>query len=1388
MSTGRSWLQRLLGGADAATLDRRVSAARGLVREGRGLEARTLLEEALARQPEHAGVLAELGHLAAAERRLDIAVDLFRRACAASPSDPEPHYGLGVTLHRAGREREAEAVFRAGLALQPQSVQMLNGLAASLLELGQVDEAMRLLERALERDPRNAETRTRLARAWLDKGRVAEALEALQRAHAFAAQDATVHSALLFTMNYSSDFSADALFDAHRRFGDLQTRPVAPPRTDGGGSRRLRVGYLSPDFRAHVVSAFMLPILARHDRTRFDVFAYYLHAQSDRVTEGVRELADHWRACGGLEAGEIASRIREDRIDILVDLAGHTLHNGLPVLALRPAPLQVTYLGYPNTTGLPAVDWRLTDAKADPPGAEAVHVERLARLPRSFLCYRPGPGLEVGPLPARASGCVTFGCFNNILKLSDPFFRLAARLLAEVPGSRLLLKDRTFAFLDKRDAVHRFFEGAGIAAERLVLRGWEPTPETHLAVYAEVDIALDSFPYNGTTTTCEALWMGAPVVTLRGDRHAGRVGASLLETVGLGELVATSEDDYVRIAAALSRDLPKLQGLRAGMRERLRASPLLDEAGFVRSFEDCLAQLWQDKVEQAALSARRGATPDELEAFWNRALDERRFGEAIQRLGEAIEVKETAPLRYMLGCALQEAGRAEAATAAYRRALELQPGHAKALNNLGGLCEISGDAAGALRCYDDALREDPQLAIAYSNRGNLRKATEPEVAEADLRRAIELGPAPAEWHANLGDCLTLQWKLDEALAEYRAAIALAPQNARMHFGLGNALVRLGELEAGEAALRRAIELDPSFEEAHGNLLFSLHYRHGDRPDMLREAHERWARARVTAEASVHGAPRREGPLRVGYVSPDFRGHAVALFLAPLLSSHDRSAVRVYGYSTAAHADDVTDRLRGMCDEWRDIAGMPDDVAAQRIRDDGIDILVDLAGHTAGGRLSLFARKPAPMQVSWLGYPGTTGLRAIDYRFTDAQADPEGEADSHATEKLWRLPQGFLCFSPAADVPVAELPAAAGGCVTFGSFNNLAKVGPAVLSTWAELLRRLPQARLLLKAHALRSASARRRVVDALAAAGVPDSRVVLLEAEARVEAHLDRYGEVDIALDTFPYAGTTTTCEALWMGVPVVTLRGNSHVSRVGASLLENAGFPELIADSRERYLEIAQSLAGDLPRLNEIRRTLRDRLKRSRVMDRAGFARSVEAAYRAMCGDEPLRLHVGGKEVRPGWKILNAQAGPGVDYVGDCADLGRFADGSVEEIYASHVLEHLGYQSELPRALKEFHRVLRPGGIARISVPDFERLVRLFLDPASTLDERYVCMRMVFGGQVDEFDYHRVGLSEEFLTQYLLHAGFSRVERVERFGLFTDASLLGLRGQPISLNVVAYK
>ena len=1388
MSIARTWVQRVLGREEEA-LERLVEQADEHERSGDLARAREQLESVLARQPVHPPALTRLGHIADRQQRHEDAVAFFERASKVTPPDAQLCYALGISLSKLGRHADAAAAFGDGLQLQ-RSVPLLNGRAAALIAQGRLDEAEPLLDEAMQLDSRDAATLVRKARIALDRGSSADAIGWLRRAHELAPLDAPTHSALLFTLNYS-EAPQRLLFEEHLRFGNFQSQPVPAPAPDRAWPRRLRIGYLSPDFRSHVVATFLLPILARHDREKFEVYCYSLGTESDEVTRGLRELADRWRECGGRDSADTASRIREDRIDILVDLAGHTMNNGLTVLARRPAPLQITYLGYPNSTGLPAVDWRITDARADPPGeSDALHTERLARLPEVFLCYRPGPGLEVTPLPAAGRGFVTFGCFNNFLKLSQAFFECAAQVLAAVPGSRLLLKDRTLGDPARAEALRRRFAAAGIEPSRLDLRGWDPSPQSHLRAYSEVDIALDSFPYAGTTTTCEALWMGVPVISLRGDRHAARVGASLLETVGLGELVAKDRNDYVAIAARLASDFNKLAALRSGMRDRLRASPLLDEGGFVQRFERCLAELWEDRLGSVPADRDEPA----LEAFWNRCLDDARFGNAIHAMGEELGKNgESAPRRYMLGCALQEAGRSMEAIECYRRALQIDPRHAKALNNLGCLLESAGDVPGAARCYDDAITADPRLAMALANRGNLAKtAGDLPAAEAFLRQALALEPARADWQANLGDCLALQWQLDEAVAASRVAITLDPGAARAHFILGNALVKLGQHAAGEAALQRAIELDPAFAEAHSSLLFSLHYRLGDQPAELLAQHLRWAErhaAGVRAASPVRHAS-NDSRVRIGYVSPDLRGHAVALFLAPLLASHDRGAFRIHCYASMGGGDEVTARLRGLCDEWRQIEDLTDEAAAEMIRRDGIDILVDLAGHSAGGRPLLFARKPAAAQVTWLGYPDTTGIHAVDYRLTDAWADPPVDADPFAVEKLLRLPRPFLCFSPPAQVEPSRRPLALdNGHVTFGSFNNIAKITEEQIALWAALLRSVPGSRLMLKGHALAAPSARQRIAALFHGHGIGEDRLRLLKAEQGVEAHLRRYAEIDIALDTFPYTGTTTTCEALWMGVPVVTRAGNSHVSRVGVSLLEGAGLPELIAGSAERYAGIARELALDLPRLSALRASLRERLEASSLMDGQGFARSVEAAYRRMHeGGDALRLHVGGVQPRAGWKILNVQAGPGVDFVGDCVDLGRFADGSVAEIYASHVLEHLGYQSDLPRTLKEFHRVLRPGGVARISVPDFERLCRLFLAADGSVEDRFHVMRMIFGGQIDPYDLHRVGLTEEFLSHYLRVAGFARVERVERFDLFDDASSLALRGQLVSLNVVAYK
>jgi len=396
----------------------------------------------------------------------------------------------------------------------------------------------------------------------------------------------------------------------------------------------------------------------------------------------------------------------------------------------------------------------------------------------------------------------------------------------------------------------------------------------------------------------------------------------------------------------------------------------------------------------------------------------------------------------------------------------------------------------------------------------------------------------------------------------------------------------------------------------------MNYEESSQERIFRESrHFEASQAGVLASARRPFANDRDPQrvLRVGYVSADFRRHSVAYFLRGLVASHDRERVRVYCYSNVERADAVTAEFQLLADEWRPVTGLPDEAMAELVRADGIDILVDLGGHTGGNRLLVFARKPAPIQVSWLGYPNTTGLQAIDYRLTDEIADPPGEADALHTEALVRLPGGFLCFRPGIAVAGAAVTPRDAGAdrMTFGSFNTLSKVTSDVIRAWAEVLNGIPGSRLLIKSETLDEAGARSRITGAFAAHGVEPERIELLPWIEDYAQHMALYSRVDVALDTFPYNGTTTTCEALWMGVPVVTLRGNRHAARVGASVLYHAGLPQWIAESEPGYIALATGSAADLPALRLSRPAIAERVRTSVLTNQARFTDELEGVYR---------------------------------------------------------------------------------------------------------------------------------------------------------------------------------
>jgi predicted O-linked N-acetylglucosamine transferase (SPINDLY family) len=539
----------------------------------------------------------------------------------------------------------------------------------------------------------------------------------------------------------------------------------------------------------------------------------------------------------------------------------------------------------------------------------------------------------------------------------------------------------------------------------------------------------------------------------------------------------------------------------------------------------------------------------------------------------------------------------------------------------------NGEAELALR---EALRLRPDNEpVLTALAGVLHALGRHSEAAETAQHAAALAPERPEPWTNLGLALHSLGRLTDAETVYRRAITTvpdSPQDAAMAvYNLGHVLNDQWRSSEALTCFRQAVALNPRYQPAWHALLFNLLYDPAQTERSLRDEHLAWGRniagqlagrtAAISGAApgTRHPASRR---VRIGYVSPDFRSHSCAYFLQPLFAAHDRNAFEIFAYASVERPDAITDWFRTHTEHWRDIAGRSDEAIAAQIHSDGVDVLVDLAGHTRGQPLGVFALRPAPVQVAWLGYPATAGLPQIGYRLSDAEADPPGGADHLHVEKLVRLAGGLHCYQPPADAPeVSELPALQkrAGALTFGSFNNISKINPAVVAAWAGILRALPASRLVLKGQLLVHASTQAALTAAFAAHGINAERIELRPWLPRAGNPLAAYRDIDVALDTFPYNGTTTTFEALWMGVPVVTLRGWRHAARVGASILTHMKRSEWIAADVTAYQQIALDLVTDLPALADQRRSLRSALRDSTLCDAAGFARRIEATYREL-------------------------------------------------------------------------------------------------------------------------------------------------------------------------------
>jgi protein O-GlcNAc transferase len=632
----------------------------------------------------------------------------------------------------------------------------------------------------------------------------------------------------------------------------------------------------------------------------------------------------------------------------------------------------------------------------------------------------------------------------------------------------------------------------------------------------------------------------------------------------------------------------------------------------------------KEEYDAAAVHYRESLRidPQFAEAYNNLGLtlqQEGRLDEAIDCYLKTLELNPSLTgIYYNLGTVFQDKRDFEKAERYYLEAVARNPDDADAHYNLANVLRESKKIDDALSHYQAALTLNPSFADAYNNMGSILSERRLfSDAVACFHKALRIDPNLSGVYNNLGLVFKEQGQFDKAIEYFETALRMTPSFIEVLNNVAGILFDQGRVTEAETILKKAIQISP-LPVTYSSLLFAMHYNPSHSPqDVLAESVNF---SKLFADSTIPGifshardcaAGRR---LRIGYVSPDFRRHSVAHFIEPVLSFHNREGYEIFCYSDVLHPDEVTRRMEGHAEQWRSITGIPDEEAAGLIRADRIDILVDLAGHTERNRMLVFARKPAPVQVSWIGYPATTGLQAMDYKIVDGYTDPSGLTEQFYTERLIRLPETFLCYRPVEDSPeIGESPCLTSGHITFGSFNNYPKVSSEVLLLWIKILKGVTGSRLVLKARSFVDKGVREALTGRFVGEGIEGGRIELLPWQSLRREHLDLYNRIDIALDTFPYNGATTTCEALWMGVPVIAIAGGSHASRVGMSILSNIGLPDFVAEDEEGYVRKAVNLAHDTARLLKLRKSLRDMMLSSPLMDARLFTANLESSYKWM-------------------------------------------------------------------------------------------------------------------------------------------------------------------------------
>jgi len=1213
---------------------------------GRHDQAIICYQKAIALHPSYAEAYNNLGVTLAHLGRLEHAIASYRDALVHNPNYADAYSNLGNALERMFDYPNAILLCKRAIELEPNHAAAHLHLGNAYKHLGLFQEAVASYQQAISLTPNNGGIYSNLAETYKDQGKLQQAAQSFEKAIAARPVYRPAYSNLLYFYAFTryvspaeerlvaEGWEKHLLTDTERAAARQRARafPVRPR-----AARKLRIGILVAELGYPGVEDFLGPLLEQLDRTRFHltIFPTYLNSRAERFRNFADQHGDAWVPLCGMHAVAAAELIRSREIDILFETTGHTYQNSLEIIAHRAAPVQCSYIGYWSTTGLTEMDFFLTGngvgSFIDPHFAE-----KLWRLPRVAFCYKGDPVLEHRNWAPDPEGTIWLGSFNNNAKIREETLALWAKVLHALTEAKLLFEDRQLQDEETHQRLSAILRRLGIDESRFRFIPQVPTVypefrshERHMSLFPRLDIALDTIPFNSVTTAYDTLWMGVPLVTIAGTWLGGTQAGPIVTALGHPEWVANNEEEYVSIVCALARDLEKRKELRKNQRARMAASELCDAKNLAR----CLEQAFEAMYDRWAEGTQPALAPTAHFLQGNALMQQGRFSEAVTCYSQELLVNpESYPTLTNLGNALRKLGRHDQAINSYQKAISIQLSHPERPNNLGatfnnlGLTYNDlGRQQEAIASYRQAILYNPNFVDPYINLSNpLTARGDSEESVQLCKQAIALQPNHSSAHLNLGNAYRQLGRLNDAAASFEFAASLTTNNGGVYNNLAMVFREQGKLEQAAETFQKAVAARPIFPPAYSNLLYFYAFTRCVTAAEERRAAENWeiyfltdqerAAARQRASAfPVH--PRSARKLRLGIMTAEWFPHPVAQFLEPFMHVLDRSrfALTIFPtlFTTGTRAQRFRDFAQRNGDRFIPLWGTTASQAAERIRAEQIDVLVETTGHTNANRLDIIAHRAAPVQCSYLGYWSTTGLTEMDWFITGTGVG--AVLESHFTEELWRLPRLAHCYQGDASIAEDGWAPDPDGTIWLGCLTNNAKIREEALGLWAKALHALPEAKLLLEDSHHHDEETHQRIHSILHRFGIDETRCRFVPHVPGHERHMLLYHRLDIVLDTIPFNSGTTGYDALWMGAPIVTLAGTWMGGTMAASILRALGHPEWIAQNEEDFAAIVCSLARDLEKRKQLRKTQRARMVNSELCCAEGLARALEQAFEAM-------------------------------------------------------------------------------------------------------------------------------------------------------------------------------